>query len=157
MERYKKFDQWLLNRINDAYLWLYDWTGIFVATVIFLNMNLVVLACIQRQSMWIGAIVFLCGVLISTPRYYLQSKGPEAYNKLVLFTEHFSFHARTFFLGFYTVFFIGDLLNLLNGANYFEPIASVANAMLWFLLDIKIRDRDKKTFKQPKLAQQRSS
>jgi hypothetical protein len=154
MERYKQFDQWLLNRINDAYLWLYDWTGIFVATVIFLNMNLVVLACIQRQSMWIGAIVFLCGVLISTPRYYLQSKGPEAYNKIVLASEGMSFHLRTFFLWFNTAFFISDLL---KGASYLELVANVANAMLWFLMEIKIRDRDKKTFKQPKLAQQRSS
>jgi hypothetical protein len=149
MEIYKKADAWLVARINDLYLWVFDWTGMFVATFIFLDMTIVVLSCIQRQSMWIGAMVFLCSTLISLPRYILQNKGPEAYNRLVLAGGRGSFYVRTFFLFFNGTFLITDTI---KGAGYLELAANFANIALWFLMEIKIRDRQKKDFKLPKLA-----
>jgi len=109
-----------------------------------MDMNLVVLSCIQRQSMWIGAIVFICGTLISLPRYVLQSRGPEAYNKIVLAGESWSFYARTFFLFFNGSFLISEVI---AGSTYLELASNFANMSLWFLLEIKIRDRQKKDFK----------
>ena len=149
MDIYRKADAWLVIKLNDLYLWVYDWTGMFVATFIFLDMNLVVLACIQRQSMWIGAVVFICSTLISLPRYFLQSKGPEAYNKIVLAGEGWSFYTRTFFVFFNGSFLITDAI---KGVTWLELASNVANMSLWFLLVIKIRDRIKKDFKLPKLA-----
>src|SRR5258705_7769670 len=148
MEIYRKAHAWVLAKLNDLYLLVYDWTGMFVATFIFLDMNLVVLACLQRESMWIGAIVFVCGTLISLPRYVLQSKGPEAYNKIVLAGEGWSFYARTFFVFFNGSFLVTDMI---KGVTWLELSANVANMSLWFLLEIKIRDRQKKDFKLPRL------
>lgn len=139
LKTYKKFDAWLIHHFQGAYLWLLDRTGIYVGTVIFLNGTLVILHLIQQNSMWLAAFIMVAILLISLPRYLLQgAEKYETFNQVAAFEEGMS--GRHLFL----------ILNLICLAlppySMLDVLNNVSQQVMWYLLCLKIRERDRKPF-----------
>lgn len=149
-----KIDAYLIARLNDLYLWAFDWTGVFVGTIMFLNGIIPVLNMIRQDHMWSGAIFMLCTLLMSAPRYWTQSKSVEAYNATVLLMEGSAL--RYFFVLFNTINLIVDFFNP-KFFNIWYISSDLSLLLMWYLFMIKIRDRQKKDFKLPSLAMEKSS
>lgn len=152
---YAKLDETVVARLNDLYLWALDWTGVYVGTLIFLNAILPAMNAIQRDHSWVAAILMFCTLITAAPRYYLQGMSTEAYNRLVL-GQIGVFISRTVFNSLNVLLLVMHILMHIKEGSGLLPIASDINMIfMWYLVDIKVRDREKKDFRLPKLAMEK--
>lgn len=136
---YKKFDAWVIQHFQDAYLWLLDRTGIYVGTVVFLNGVVMVLDLIRRQSMWLAAFIMIVILILSLPRYLLQgAKEYETFNHMATFEE--GLPGRHIFLVLNLICLALPPYTMLGALN------SVCQQVMWYLFCLRIRERDKKPF-----------
>jgi len=155
-ELYRKLDDYLVARLNDLYLWAFDWTGVYVGTLIFLNGLWSITFLIQQGNMWPAAFVMLLLIIIAGMRYYLQSIGPEVFNKFVLAQPAIPTF-RAVFVTMAVFFFMVHVTVLKDVTSYLRIMGDISDILFWYALDIKVRDREKKDFKLPKLAMERGS
>jgi hypothetical protein len=149
IELYMKLDAYLIARLNELYLWALDWTGIYVGTLVFLSMVPSIANLIARDHMWAGAIVLFCGILMGAPRYWLQGFSTDAFNKIALQLE--SQWPRHVFVWWNISELLLDFI-----IPEFRTLLYVASdagwLLLWYLIVLKIRERDPKHFTIWKLA-----
>ena len=60
---YMKADAYIIRRLNDAYLWALDWSGLYVGTIIFLIGIIQVMYFFGEGSYWIAAFMLLCAII----------------------------------------------------------------------------------------------
>src|SRR6266436_3880235 len=105
---YHAFDQFLLSKVQDGYLWLLDRTGIYVATLMFTSFGIGI--GISERTVLGGVFLAIIG-LVSLFPYYLQDKGKnETYNAFAMIAEAGYF--RHFFLGLQYMFLLSNLISL---------------------------------------------
>src|SRR6266576_961911 len=100
---YYAFDQFLLSKVQDGYLWLLDRTGVYVATLIFSSFLVAgAIGIFQNKAdlgwmIFIGICIAIIGLTCLLP-YSLQDKGKnETFNAIALSIE--AGYTRHFFLG----------------------------------------------------------
>jgi hypothetical protein len=143
---YVKLDEYLLALCQETYLWVFDRTGIYVATVMFMLYAVVAaLQLLLNQGspwVWLPLIVFV-GLSAST-QYRLQDKGPVPFNAM-------SLAVRSLPLRFYVNFFMLSLLlaqafSLVIRFDLAGFISQVLFVLYGYFQVVLIRDRDKKPF-----------
>src|SRR6266446_8868224 len=100
---YHAFDQFLLSKVQDGYLWLLDRTGVYVATLIFGSFLVAAAIAIFQHKyhtgwmVFIGVCIAIIGLTCLLP-YSWQDKGKnEIFNAIALSIE--AGYGRHFFLG----------------------------------------------------------
>ena len=146
---YHAFDQFLLSKVQDGYLWLLDRTGVYVATLIFGSFLVAgAIGIFQNKSdprwtVFLGVCITIIGLSCLFP-YSLQDKGKnEKFNALALYIE--AGYTRHFFVGLQYGFLVSHLIHL----DVISIIATVFLIACFILQTVKIRDRDKKPFFKP--------
>jgi len=146
---YHAFDQFLLSKVQDGYLWLLDRTGVYVATLIFGSFLVAgAIGIFQNKSdpgwmVFLGVCIAIIGLSCLFP-YSLQDKGKnEKFNALALYIE--AGYTRHFFVGLQYGFLVSHLIHL----DVISIIATVFLIACFILQTVKIRDRDKKPFFKP--------
>ena len=146
---YYAFDQFLLSKVQDGYLWLLDRTGVYVATLIFGSFLVAAaIGIFQHKTdhgwmVFIGVCIAIIGLTCLLP-YGLQDKGKnEKFNALALYIE--AGYSRHFFVGLQYGFLVMDLIDL----DVISIIATIFLIACFILQTVKIRDRDKKPFFKP--------
>lgn len=151
MQRIGKIDTWIIDKVQRAYLWALDWTGIFLGTIMFLLVAIQVCMLFWEEQHLIGAIVFLLGALCGYWYYHLQSAGMKdmlnarAESEI---TEDRNIAMRLTFIGMNLLLIVSDSLQ----ANPRGVLFLMLNCVWWYLLCVKVRDREPKEFFKPKLA-----
>lgn len=148
---WEQIDSWLIDRHQRAYLWIYDWTGIYVGTLASL---LVFVGQAISQSL-ISAVIL--NLLISTPNliyngwmYYQQSKNDlKGFNIRALGLQKFGIYLRLFMVSAFITISISAAIDHLWGS--IGNIICLASSI--YLTAIMIREREpKEWFKKSKLA-----
>lgn len=149
---YLGFDAYLIERINTAYLWLLDRTGVYVATLAFITYTaMVALLLANGRSIWFWLPVLAFVGLSMGHKYLMQDKGQnDIFNLGAMQWE--SWRWRHYFNISIVIFIIVEIIALTP----IEAIIDIGFVTYGYLLTIKIRDRDKKPFfeKQEQLAMQ---
>lgn len=142
---YLRFDKYLLDKIQEGYLYLLDRTGVYVATLLFATFSINPGICILRSSSPIlnGVFIGIVGVAVMG-RYTLQDKGKnEIFNALAMMMEVTKTrHAFQIMLG---LLVIPDLIRL-DALGFVGTFFMLVYAYLWC---VKIRERDRKPFWKP--------
>lgn len=75
---YLKLDAWIISKVQDAYLWLLDRTGVYVATLTFGIYAVVGLSEIMDggSTLWCGVLIALVGFSVA-PRISDARQGRE--------------------------------------------------------------------------------
>lgn len=142
---YLKLDAWIISKVQDAYLWLLDRTGVYVATLTFGIYAVVGLSEIMDggSTLWCGVLIALVGFSVA-PRYLMQDKGEN--NRFnVISMAMTSWRLRHFII-------ILMICSSVISAITLHPWAALANlgfVLYGYLFMIMIRDRDKKPFLKP--------
>ena len=142
---YHAFDQFLLSKVQDGYLWLLDRTGVYVATLMFASFCVAPgISIIQQKFILLSGICIAIIGLICLFPYHLQDKGKnDAFNASALSIE--AGRPRHFFLGLQYWFLVSDVIQF----NLIGTIGTVLLIVCLVLQTVKIRDRDKKPFFKP--------
>lgn len=145
---YMKVDAWVLSKIQDAYLWLLDRTGVYVGTLMFATYVYVAAGAIfaRHESLWLWLWMVLLAMTgwVAGIRYLWQDKAQhERYNSLAMFMEQWRWrHICNVLIGMVLIFEI-IILDPLGASS------QIAFLVYGYLLLIKIRERDKKPFFKP--------
>jgi hypothetical protein len=151
----RKIDDKVIGVVNDAYLWALDWTGIYVGTVVFICVAPSFAHWWGHMSHWLSALWLFFLIALTGNMYWMQGTGNKiAFNSYAQVNKDNPL--RSFFIWFQISNLIFDL-----GLRK-PPIEFVLDALcflFWYLICIKIRDRDKKKFefRLPKFAMERAS
>ena len=142
---YFKADAWLISKIQDAYLWLLDRTGVYVATLGFGIYVVIGLAEVMDGSMpWLWFVLIALVGLSVVPRYLMQDKGQnERFNALSMAMTEWRWRHLISILIF-------DMAVV--SAITLHPwgiLANIGFVLYGYLSLIMIRDRDKKPFFKP--------
>lgn len=144
-EAYIRMDRWIIGKINTAYLWLWDWTGTYLATVMFLLLAAqATLTQIPRGNTVTAAVlIIICGLSLSF-MYYCQAKSMfEAINRTAMMFEASKLrHAFIWFLAFGAV---SDIF--FSAYAVTTTIGNVSLIVYWYAICVKLRKRDPKEFK----------
>ena len=142
---YFRADTWLISKIQDAYLWLLDRTGIYVATLAFsIYAVICTLEIMDGGTAWIwGAILIFVGLGV-VPRYLMQDKGQnERFNALSMALAEWHWRHQLNI----TIALLG-----VSSAITLHPwngLADIGFVLYGYLSLVMIRDRDKKPFFKP--------
>lgn len=142
---YLRVDAWVLSKIQDAYLWLLDRTGVYVGTLMFVSYVYVVgIFFWAYGTSWILIAILASVGITSGQRYLWQDKGKnERFNAASISIEGWALrHPLNLFVLFFTVF----------DAVILDPISASSKIVFLlysYLLIVKIRNRDKKPFFKP--------
>lgn len=155
-------DIWICRKVEEIYLWAYDWTGIYVGSCLFVCEAIGACTEIARGPSFnftTVLVLMLFGGIVSLVLYLLQGSGNhKIFNMQAMMTETVTFN-RVIRMVFLTVAMI-DVVSLFfdwNVHNIYRAIVSASIQITFYIYTIKIRDRNKKTFKLPKLATPRMS
>lgn len=146
----KSIDSKIIEAVQAAYLWLYDRTGVFLATLTFATIVADVFCGGLTTGLRLFDFLFLGYVgLTSAVRYHMQSTGQIAALNLGQLELRNSTIVRPIFIAL--------MLSIIVIATYKSDawkVASALLALLWqYLFCILIRDREPKDFfEQRKLA-----
>ena len=144
---YLRADKYVLDKIQNGYLWLLDRTGIYAATVMFIIFTcqpvLKILEGVKGYNLFYGICIAIIGVQ-TIPLYLMQDKGDHTrYNSMAMFME------GTLLRHIFTSFQYGILLGDVVGMRPLSIIGSMCLIAFQFCWCIKIRERDKKPFFKP--------
>lgn len=140
-----KIDAHIIEKVQEAYLWFYDRTGILVASIIVALIGIQAMAVIALPGhpvfKWIMAFMLLLNGLSVFVRWHLQVNAKfERYNATAL--DYRESRSRKFFIG---LSFSIAVLEALFG-NTWWSVLFVAQVVDWFVRCIMIRERDPKSF-----------
>lgn len=142
IELYKKADGWLLQSLNNLYLWAMDWTGLYVGTLCFLMGAESCAYMIHRGNHWWAAFNLIFVIAIAGPRYYWQATGNnKLFNAISSYMEEGVFRHIFIWL---SLSFIPMHVSM---GNWWGALDDVVLALCWYVWCFKIRDREKKEFK----------
>jgi uncharacterized protein with PQ loop repeat len=134
-------DDKIVGVVNDAYLWVYDWTGVYVATVVFIVDAPEFVHMINSKETGAACIFAFFLVTLVVWLYYGQMSGNYLqFNKSAEWMQRFPL--RWFFIGL-------SLWLMMGHALLYKPflvVLDVLDLVYWFVICVKIRDRNKKTF-----------
>lgn len=143
---YMRVDAWVLFKIQDAYLWLLDRTGVYVGTLMFATYVYVAAGAIfaREESFWLWMVLLAMTGWVAGIRYLWQDRAQhERYNMMAMFMEQWRWrHTFNIFIGMVLIF---EIITL-------NPLAAsqeIAFLVYGYLLLIKIREREKKPFFKP--------
>lgn len=139
---YLKADAWVISKTQEAYLWLFDRTGVYVGTLMFASYTFTVALCFIRSGPAWWLFLFLASIgWTSGVRYLWQDKGEHVrYNAVSLMVER-----ATWRYGF-NLFMIACVIFDFLGLHFVQGLEETGFLVYSFLLTTKIRDRDKKPF-----------
>lgn len=138
MRRLRELDAAIIEILQEAYLWFWDRTGIYAATIIFASVVGNHLCYGPLKTFDFFAIAF-CG-LWTGQRYIAQAKDLRRFNVLQGYFRDFTF--RQCFPVLITTFLVIDLIALTPW-----QIAGDVLFFLWtYLCCIRVRDREPKDF-----------
>lgn len=142
---YLKADAYILGIIQDAYLWLLDRTGVYVATLCFMiyaTAAFVALSTGAPLLFW-GPLLLMVG-LSMLPRYTLQDKARnEHFNAIALMLQGWLWRHP---------FQIALSVSMLAETIALEPLQvliDICFLLYTYMTLVMIRDRDKKPFFKP--------
>lgn len=141
-----KIDQWLIAKVQTAYLWAFDWTGIRVGMVIFLLTGGSNFLWWLKGGGW-TAVLFI-GVMgvIGISLSWIQDHSQTYFNVMALQQE------TSWFRKGFTLFVLCFFLLYLSSLDW----RGVLSEMCWlgycYVICVKVRDREPKSFKLFKLA-----
>lgn len=148
----KKFDEYCIQKMQELYLWFFDWTGIYVATiatmtVIFNGGMYIIYGSLDFRS-WQAALLVV-NILILIPYYLDQDKKNfTAFNyRAGLMRESLIRIVLQFFL-------LGGLGSSIIVWSWMGIINAVSMSLYLNIVSIYIRDREPKEWFKPKLAMQ---
>ena len=145
----RKLDDKVINLLQEAYLWLLDRTGVYLASVqVALFAYAVGIALLQDVNFFLKLLVgalAAANLLFVYIRYIMQDKGQtKIINMSAMSLRDWSFrHAFTFFF----LFYIPPEIMIGNYVGFSQTIALLLYNYTFLLM---IRDRDKKPFWEPK-------
>lgn len=144
MKRILAVDTYLIEATQEAYLWLWDWTAVYVATLMFLAY--VGDHVCWRALTWLdSAFIAFAGIWIGY-RYVAQSKDLRRLNAAQRAWRDFP--PRPFFVFIFVGLLAGDILQL-NAWHF----ASDVFMLIWnYLGCVQVREREPKEFFAHKLA-----
>jgi hypothetical protein len=148
---FHNIDQWVINRIQTSYLWLYDWTGVYVASVAVISFLLgKAIAGFRVDS--ISLCLTIWNIVVLIPMYLLQDKGNyKRYNRCALIVQGLT--VRLVFT--WSIIFIGIIEICM--LDFRQACNSFALVFYMYSTCICIREREpKEWFKQYKLATEKS-
>lgn len=147
----RKIDDALLIAAQRAYLWLFDWTGVYVGTLLFLLGGLATVMDVLAYGRLrlVGYLLVGTYGLFGWWRINLQSKGDEAYNA-VAETETKN-PMRWFFLLFFVFFLVQEIAQM----KLADAVQTMAFICALYLFTVKIRPRDPKEFFEREAARAR--
>lgn len=142
---YFKLDAWVIAKIQDAYLWFLDRTGIYVATVGFTVYAVVGISeVLDGGTPWLwGLLLALVGLSLA-PRYMMQDKCKnEQFNLIAMAMQDFR--------GRHLISMTIALIGLLEAVTLhpWSAMADFGFVLYGYLFLIMIRDRNKKPFFKP--------
>jgi hypothetical protein len=150
-----RFDAFLIRNLQQAYLWILDWTGIYVATIGTMAIiigNGAIMISNSAGSIWLQFFFMTFNIMILIPYYLDQDKANYTiYNlRALMFQESVvRIFISYFFIGIAIAEFTILILHGYQGS-------LVNTIMLWLYINITsvcIREREpKEWFKKPKLA-----
>lgn len=144
-----KFDAFIIRKIQETYLWIYDWTGVYAATVGTI--------AIITGSIGIGIrpmqLFFMCiNILILIPYYLDQDKANYTKYNIRAMQLQESW-LRIGFSNFFIVLMIIELIEL----DFWMAVNSFTLMLYVNMTAVCIREREpKEWFKKSKLAYQES-
>jgi hypothetical protein len=144
-QKYLKLDAYVLSKVQDAYLWALDRTGIYVATISFVVYAGIVIMCLSKgYSVWVwlpllGFVGFSLG-----PKYLMQDRAEnERFNVIAMLMQS-SWWRHPLQMSMALFAFIGTV--------DLDPLEFAIDSgfiLYFYLALVMIRDRDKKPFFAP--------
>ena len=138
---YLRIDQYLINKIQDAFLWLFDWTGIFVAPI---ALCMFVLTIIIRGKINPFDYIALALIGYALLDYYRDqaSENFTVYNLRARFMQ--SIWIRHLFV---LLTYVAMVITIIN-VDIKGFIGEILFISYMYLLVVQIRKREPKEFKQ---------
>lgn len=149
---YRKADAWIIAKLNDLYLWSLDWTGVYIGTITFLVGAEQVAYWISRDKMWFAAFMLFLMLVNAGLRYYQQ-----AMEQIALYNAGAEWFEKSILRHMLVAFGFGTIIGEGITGHWVSLLDSCATQFLLYLWCIKIRERQKKDFKLPVMATQRST
>lgn len=140
IEPYLRFDAYLIKLVQEAYLYLFDRTGVYAATlaVVF---YVPVIGLNFASHPFFNGFMFLAVTTSLGRGYYLQDKQAYAqYNAVVETMRNMSIRHPL------QISILAGLLVFLVSMDVMLTLSNTSCAIYMYLLLIKIRERDKKPF-----------
>lgn len=142
------FDDKCVKMVTEAYLWALDWTGIYVGTIIFINCAPCFALLWYKMPVWASLFFLTCVMFMSCQSYWMQNSG----NK-IQFNASAEMVKGSMWRWSLLWFNLGSLAcDIFIRVTLLQVIADICAILFWYILCIKIRDRDKKKFLLPKMA-----
>jgi len=142
-------DDKCVKMVNDAYLWALDWTGIYVGTILLINCAPGFAFLWYKLPAWMSLFFLTCVLIMACQMYWLQNSGNKiqfnAYAEMVRGAMY-----RWCFLGLNIGSLMADIF--LNHLTLLQVLGDIDAILFWYIICIKIRDREKKKFLLPKMA-----
>lgn len=142
MTRLRNFDSAIIARVQDAYLWLYDRSGMYVATCmmvcIFTGMGALTIS--DGKMDWFRIFVVLLNFVVIIPNYLMQDKQKFIEFNLMAMMLHQSSFRFWFVHGWLYPICVIDLI-MFHWAWAFNQVAV---AVFMYLSCIMIREREPK-------------
>lgn len=144
-----KADDYLIKKFTEVYLWILDWTGIYLSTVC---VALIVIGNLVGTGDKISLVFALMNILILIPMYHKQNTGNYiAMNAEAMFIQNFLF--RRVFTLFLAIMIVVELITL----DWKGLVNSCAYFIYFYMLCVCVREREPKKFEKRVLATQRMS
>ena len=144
-------DDKCVSMITDAYLWALDWTGIYVGTIIFINSAPCFALLWYKVPVWVSLFFLICVMAMSCQSYWMQNTG----NKIEFnaYAEKAKGSTWRWSLLWFNVCSLAA--DIFIRVTLLQVMADVCAILFWYIICIKIRDREKKKFLKfllPKMA-----
>lgn len=158
---FNRIDEWMITRGQAAYLWLYDWTGVYVATIAAIVMVLSNCSGAIFRLRPVGTIdLLLCGInlIVLLPYYKDQDRARyTAYNARAMFFQDNLFR-RIISQFFFITLFLEPLRFIWDPETWsiLQLMFSECCILMYFvLMCVCIREREpKEWFKRLELSSQ---
>lgn len=139
-----KIDDFIWNSLQDGYLWLFDRTGIYVATIAVIPYSLSIwILFIELPPTWVKYLIIITGAVVGFlnlgTRYYLQDNG------LIIPYNASALHTKTNNNTVITALVVFGVFDIIfnNRPGLYVNLMLIIHS---YLLTVLIRDRDKKPF-----------
>lgn len=144
----RKLDMFLIQQTTRAYLWLYDWTGVYVGTLMFAAISISWM--LQFRSFWAAVIGVMIGVPACGLRYYVQATDEVTYNTMA------EYATRDFMRGVMLMMVVAFCVRNIIFLSVVDAVGETMWLALCYLITVKIRKREPKNFFERKMVEARN-